>query len=110
MDEEFVRSKYPSKGGENFKDICTTEEKELYGVVMEEIKSLSKTNKLNGFETVKAIYIDYQTEGGFTNENGLLTPTFKLKRQQLRDYYEKQIKEMYRSIAMKQSSNQNSKL
>jgi len=57
-----------------------------------EIRRLSKSNGLHGFETVKAVYLEPQI---FTAESGLITPTFKLKRPQLKDHYAKQIEDMY---------------
>lgn len=51
---------------------------------MEDIKRLSKEHGLHGFETVKAIHLEPEP---FSAENGLVTPTFKLKRQQLREKY-----------------------
>ena len=59
---------------------------------MSEIKLLSKKNGLHGFETVKAVYLEPNV---FTAENDLVTPTFKLRRPQLRDYYAKEIEGMY---------------
>jgi len=47
-----------------------------------------KTGKqlgLKSFEQVKAIYLDSRV---FTVENNLLTPTFKLKRPQAKEYYQ----------------------
>jgi long-chain acyl-CoA synthetase len=45
-----------------------------------------------GLKSPKALHLDSEA---FSVENGLLTPTFKLKRQQTRDKYEKQIEAMY---------------
>ena len=59
---------------------------------MLEIKGLSKQNGLQGFETVKGIYLEPNV---FTAENDLVTPTFKLKRPQLRDHYAKEIDALY---------------
>lgn len=59
---------------------------------MSEIKRLSKMNGLQGFETVKGIHLEPNV---FTAENDLVTPTFKLKRPQLRDHYAKEIEALY---------------
>ena len=64
----------------------------LRATIMKEVKLLAKKNGLHGFETPKAIYLEPEP---FTADNGLTTPTFKLKRQQLRDHYQEQIDEMY---------------
>ena len=48
---------------------------------------------LQGFEQVKAIYVE-SPENHFTVENDLLTPTFKLKRAPLQKKYQPQIDAM----------------
>lgn len=64
----------------------------LKAAIMKEIKTYAKNNGLHGFETPKAIHLEPEV---FSAENGLTTPTFKLKRPQLRDHYQSQIDEMY---------------
>jgi long-chain acyl-CoA synthetase len=73
-----------------FADICKSEK--LKSLIMHDIKRLGKHCGLLGFEIPKALHLDSEA---FSVENGLLTPTFKLKRQQARDKYEKQIEDMY---------------
>jgi long-chain acyl-CoA synthetase len=80
----------PSLAGLDFKSLCGNNS--LHSTIMKEIKRLAKKNGLHGFETPKGVYLESEQ---FTAENGLTTPTFKLKRQQLRDYYQQQIDEMY---------------
>ena len=53
---------------------------------------------LKGFEKVKNIYVEPKP---FDADRGLLTPTFKPKRKQLRIYYEKEIENMYAELADK---------
>lgn len=50
--------------------------------------------KLNSFEIVRNVHLETSP---FTAENGLLTPTFKLKRHELKKKYQPNIDEMYRS-------------
>jgi len=83
-----------SLGNESFANLCKMSE-QLMGEIMMEIKSLSKKNKLMGFETIRAVHLDAEL---FSEANGLVTPTFKLKRQQLKDYYLKQIEALYAGI------------
>jgi long-chain acyl-CoA synthetase len=71
-------------------DIC--QNKEINKILMAEISKVAKKNSLHGFEIPRAVHLDAEP---FSIENGLLTPTFKLKRQQARDKYEKQIEGMY---------------
>ena len=80
----------PSLAGLDLIALSKTEA--MHNQLMKEINSLAKKNGLHGFETPRAIYVETEH---FSAENGLTTPTFKLKRQQLRDHYQKQIDEMY---------------
>jgi len=79
-----------SLSGLDFKALCKTDL--LRESIMREIKNFAKKNGLHGFETPKAIHLESEL---FTAENGLTTPTFKLKRPQLKDHYEDQIDELY---------------
>ncbi len=94
-DEEVVEKWAKDSGdaslsGLDMKTLCESEA--LKAVIMKEIKTYAKKNGLHGFETPKAISLEHEP---FTAENGLTTPTFKLKRPQLRDHYQKKIDEMY---------------
>ncbi len=93
-DEEPVRNwangKIPNADTVPFSDLCQNDQ--LKQEIMSEIMRLSKLNGLHGFETVKAVYLEPEI---FTAESGLVTPTFKLKRQQLKNHYEKVIEELY---------------
>lgn len=97
-DEESVRKLLQDSGEAGlakapFAEICKN--KKLKAVVMDELKRLGRENGLHGFEVPKAVHL---TDELFSVENGLLTPTFKLKRQQARDKYEKEIEQMYAAI------------
>ena len=70
-------------------------EPEFKKLVMDEIAALSKEHKLSGLEKPKDIYL---TDDAFTIENNLLTPTFKLKRNVVREYFSEQIKAMYAKL------------
>uniref|UniRef100_A0A0K0F7J9 Long-chain-fatty-acid--CoA ligase n=1 Tax=Strongyloides venezuelensis TaxID=75913 RepID=A0A0K0F7J9_STRVS len=74
-----------------YEEICKDPKTEAH--ILEELRAIGKEMKLNGIEQVKAIYIDSDP---FTVENGLLTPTLKSKRPQLRARYNEVIKEMYK--------------
>jgi long-chain acyl-CoA synthetase len=79
-----------SLAGLDLKALSKTEA--LHTLLMNEINTLAKKNGLHGFETPRAIFVETDH---FTAENGLTTPTFKLKRQQLREHYQNQIDQMY---------------
>jgi long-chain acyl-CoA synthetase len=96
-DEEPVRiwaaTHDASLAKEPFEQIC--KHPILKKTILSDIRAFSEQNKLNGFETVKAIYVD---SSPFSLENDLMTPTFKLKRQKARDHYEAEIAKMYAGL------------
>ncbi|XP_038182364.1 long-chain-fatty-acid--CoA ligase 6 isoform X1 [Arvicola amphibius] len=73
-----------------FQELCTN--KELKKAILNDLVMLGKESGLHSFEQVKAIYIHCDM---FTVQNGLLTPTLKAKRPELREYFKKQIEELY---------------
>lgn len=77
----------------SFSKLCQSTQ--LKEAIMADIHRLSKAQGLHGFKTPKAIYLESNL---FTTENDLVTPTFKLKRNKLKDNYEHQINEMYASL------------
>ncbi|KAJ3321380.1 Long chain acyl-CoA synthetase 7 peroxisomal [Boothiomyces sp. JEL0866] len=66
--------------------------KDLYVKLLAQI---GKEGGLKGFENVKAVHFD---EDPFSVENGLLTPTFKLKRHEAKIKYQGEIDKMYKQI------------
>lgn len=76
--------------GMDFKSLCQSEA--LKSFLLSEVKRVCKKNKLHGFEIPKAIFLESEQ---FSDANGLLTPTFKLKRKELRDAYQSEIDKMY---------------
>ncbi len=63
--------------------------------ILNDMEEIGRKNDLKGFEMVKEIYI---TSEPFTIENNLLTPTLKIKSNEVRKKYAKEIAEMYRII------------
>jgi len=74
-------------------ELCQNEQ--LIGEVLMQVMSLSKESGLHGFETVRAIHLDPEP---FSVENGLLTPTFKLKRKELRERFQREIDQLYATL------------
>jgi long-chain acyl-CoA synthetase len=70
--------------------LCRAEETKQK--IMDELDAAAKEGGLKGFEKVKNIYVEAKP---FDADRGLLTPTFKPKRKELRIYYEKEIDTMY---------------
>jgi len=97
-DEEPVRAWAKNQGDEQlsqapFAEICKSDG--LRGAILSDIEKLSKSGNLNSLETVKAIHLEPEL---FSVENGLLTPTFKMKRKQMKDKYEREIERLYATL------------
>uniref|UniRef100_A0A8C6AFL7 Long-chain-fatty-acid--CoA ligase n=1 Tax=Monodon monoceros TaxID=40151 RepID=A0A8C6AFL7_MONMO len=94
-DPEVMPSWAQKRGIEGtYAELCTN--KELRKAILEDMVRLGKESGLHSFEQVKAIHIHCDM---FSVQNGLLTPTLKAKRPELREYFKKQIEELY-SISM----------
>uniref|UniRef100_A0AAQ4S9I7 Arachidonate--CoA ligase n=1 Tax=Gasterosteus aculeatus aculeatus TaxID=481459 RepID=A0AAQ4S9I7_GASAC len=78
-----------------YKDLC----KNTVGgkAVLEDLVRLGKTSGLHSFEQVKNIYIHSEM---FSILNGLLTPTLKAKRPELKEFFKEKIDQLYDSISM----------
>ena len=70
--------------------LCQNED--LKRAIFEDIRFVGKAAKLHGFEIVKAIHLEPEL---WTSENGVLTPTFKLKRNVAKKKYQAVITAMY---------------
>jgi len=68
---------------------------ELVKTILEDMEVKGKQGGLKGFEVVKTIHL---VPVPFSVEDDLLTPTFKIKRQQARQRFQKEIEEMYKDI------------
>ncbi|GAB4835828.1 Long chain acyl-CoA synthetase 7 peroxisomal [Ancistrocladus abbreviatus] len=64
--------------------------------VLADMDALGREAGLRGFEFAKAVTLVLEP---FTVENGLLTPTFKVKRPQAKAYFAKAIADMYAELA-----------
>jgi long-chain acyl-CoA synthetase len=77
---------------QSMEQLCRNDQ--LHQEILRQIQEVSMSARLQGFETVRAIYLE---PNPFTVENDLITPTFKLRREKLRDCYAAQITELYGS-------------
>ncbi|XP_052240427.1 long-chain-fatty-acid--CoA ligase 5-like isoform X2 [Dreissena polymorpha] len=68
---------------------------ELKKVILDDITAVGKKGGLSSFEQAKDIYLHPEL---FSVENGLLTPTFKAKRNELKVLFKPQIEEMYKNL------------
>eukprot|EP00011_Vannellida_sp_DIVA3-517-6-12_P007091 CAMPEP_0114614478 /NCGR_PEP_ID=MMETSP0168-20121206/5676_1 /TAXON_ID=95228 ORGANISM="Vannella sp., Strain DIVA3 517/6/12" /NCGR_SAMPLE_ID=MMETSP0168 /ASSEMBLY_ACC=CAM_ASM_000044 /LENGTH=704 /DNA_ID=CAMNT_0001825531 /DNA_START=98 /DNA_END=2212 /DNA_ORIENTATION=+ len=73
--------------------LCLNEE--LKKEILTDITLVCRENMLAGYEIPQAITLE---EHMFTPQNGLLSPTFKVKRAACRDYYRQAIDEMYMTL------------
>ncbi|XP_061944946.1 long chain acyl-CoA synthetase 7, peroxisomal [Populus nigra] len=64
--------------------------------VLADMDLVAKEAQLRGFEFAKAVTLVPEP---FTMENGLLTPTFKVKRPQAKEYFAKAISNMYAELS-----------
>ncbi|KAG8363819.1 hypothetical protein BUALT_Bualt19G0061900 [Buddleja alternifolia] len=64
--------------------------------VLAEMDAIGKEAQLRGFEFAKAVTLVLEP---FTVENGLLTPTFKVKRPQAQAYFAREISNMYAELS-----------
>ncbi|KAK3524537.1 hypothetical protein QTP70_029847, partial [Hemibagrus guttatus] len=95
-DPEVMPSWAQKRGiGGCYDDLCKNVE--LKKAILDDLVSLGKAGGLHSFEQVKDIYIHNEM---FSIENGLLTPTLKAKRPELKEYFKMQIEHLYGNITM----------
>lgn len=63
--------------------------------VTKELEKAGKAGALRGFEFAKRIHL---TTDAFSVDNGMMTPTFKVRRPQVAEYFKEQIRSMYEDI------------
>ena len=66
----------------SFEDLCRNEKAAAH--LLNDIKTNGKAGGLFGFEIPTRIHVTSET---FTADNDLLTPTFKLKRNEAKNYF-----------------------
>ncbi|KAJ1354958.1 hypothetical protein KIN20_012058 [Parelaphostrongylus tenuis] len=76
--------------GRSIQQICADKKAQEY--VLSKLSQIGAANKLNFIEQVKRVYLETDP---FTIENGLLTPTLKAKRPQLRQKYKEIMEQIY---------------
>ncbi|KAF4682409.1 hypothetical protein FOZ60_010596 [Perkinsus olseni] len=97
-DFEYLLEHFPSTatGIGSSKALCESDA--VRSLVLRSVQEISDKNKLRGFEKVKAVHL---TSIPFTAENGLLTPSFKLKRDVAFKTFEEEIDRLYENIGDK---------
>jgi long-chain acyl-CoA synthetase len=76
-------------------ELCGDEE--VAEAVQQQLVTVGRSAGLKGFEIPKRVHL---TTEPFTVENDLMTPSFKLKRPQLKKRYDDDIRAMYSTLGM----------
>lgn len=84
---------------EDLKQLCA--DPRARAAVLADMDDIGKQAQLRGFEYAKAVTLVSEP---FTMENGLLTPTFKVKRPQAKAYFAKAIADMYAQLSASDTS------
>ncbi|NXG57046.1 ACSL1 ligase, partial [Hemiprocne comata] len=95
-DPETLRNWAKKRGFEgSYEELCKN--KDVKKHILEDMVRIGKESGLKSFEQVKDIVVHTEM---FSIENGLLTPTLKAKRPELRKYFQSQIDELYANAKM----------
>ncbi|KAE8817794.1 long chain acyl-CoA synthetase 6, peroxisomal-like [Hordeum vulgare] len=86
---------------EDLRQLCA--DPRAKAAVLADMDSIGKEAQLRGFEFAKAVTLVAEP---FTVENGLLTPTFKVKRPQAKAYFTKELADMYAQLRAAESARQ----
>ncbi|KAL5987163.1 eukaryotic long-chain fatty acid CoA synthetase (LC-FACS) [Asimina triloba] len=76
--------------GGDFESLCRNPKARKY--FLDELNNTGRKHNLRGFEMIKGVHLE---PNPFDMERDLITPTFKLKRPQLLQYYKEHIDELY---------------
>lgn len=72
-----------------FEELCVNDQ--VIGAIRKDIDNQQKISKFKGFERIKHFYVDPK----LFDSNGLLTTTFKIKRNDAKAFYQEKIDELY---------------
>ena len=90
MIKNWAKSQEEVKTGETDELICQSPE--ITTLILKSMNELATANKFNGLERVKKLYLHPEA---FTEQNGLMTPSQKLKRNVSAQVFRSQINKMY---------------
>ncbi|CAA6653874.1 unnamed protein product [Spirodela intermedia] len=84
----------------SFSELCSLDQ--LRDHILLDLKAIAEKEKLKGFEQIKGVFLDPEP---FDIEKGLVTPTMKKRRPQMKKHYEEDINRLYRGLAGVKKSN-----
>lgn len=95
VDPDVLKSWAASEGikGGDLRELCNNPR--VKAAVLSDMDTVGREAQLRGFEFAKAVTLVLEP---FTLENGLLTPTFKIKRPQAKEYFAEAITNMYKEL------------
>ncbi|KAJ4771909.1 Long-chain acyl-CoA synthetase 6 [Rhynchospora pubera] len=96
VEPEILKSWAESQGIESEDLGQLVNDPRAWAAVLADMDRVGKEAQLRGFEFAKAVTLVSEP---FTLENGLLTPTFKIKRPQAKEYFANAISDMYAQLS-----------
>ena len=91
--DKITLEKWAQENGinKNWADLC--QDQRAVNEVLRDLRYQGQVARLNGYELLNKIHLHPEA---ITLESGLLTPTFKIKRFQMKNFFTKEIDEMYK--------------
>jgi long-chain acyl-CoA synthetase len=89
-DEEYVRQNFKTTTTTSFEDLCKDEK--LKEIILNDLKRLATQYKFKYYETVSNIHLHPEL---FSQEDGLVTSTLKIRRAGARQYFQDRIQSLY---------------
>jgi len=105
LNHENYLQTYPGFRGQSAVDVAKAPSTSV--AILEEFTKLCKQAGLKGFEIPKAVFV---TSELFSVENGILTPTFKVKRKEAHQSFKKEIDQLFVNLKAQDEASEKAKL